>query len=148
MIWQAVAKRFSPDCTVHGESQQSRPTQPFYPAPALYSWLGIESLSASDGWLSEETKMAKPVAKFRAGPVSAAIWENEITVNGKKGVMLKASVERRFKDKDGQWKSSNSFSRNEIPLAVYCLQKSFEHIIGAQQEDDSVEAEAVTDSQA
>ena len=59
--------------------------------------------------------MAKPVAKFRAGQVSAAIWENEITVNGKKAVMLKASVERRFKDKDGQWKSSNSFSRNEIP---------------------------------
>ena len=87
--------------------------------------------------------MAKPVAKFRAGQVSAAIWENEITVNGKKAVMLKASVERRFKDKDGQWKSSNSFSRNEIPLAVYCLQKSFEHIIEAQQDDDSVEEETV-----
>ena len=86
--------------------------------------------------------MAKPVAKFRAGPVSAAIWENEITVNGKKTVILKASVERRFKDKDGQWKSSTSFGRNEIPLAVYCLQKSFEHIIGAEK-DDSVEEEAV-----
>ena len=87
--------------------------------------------------------MAKPVAKFRAGQVSAAIWENEVTVNGKKAVMLKASVERRYKDKDGQWKSSNSFSRNEIPLAVYCLQKSFEHIIEGQQEDDSVEEEVV-----
>jgi len=90
--------------------------------------------------------MAKPVAKFRAGQVSAAIWENEITVNGKKAVMLKASVERRYKDKDGQWKSSNSFSRNEIPLAVYCLQKSFEQIIESQQEDDSVEEETVIDS--
>jgi len=90
--------------------------------------------------------MAKPVAKFRAGQVSAAIWENEITVNGRKTVMLKASVERRYKDKDGQWKSSNSFSRNEIPLAVYCLQKSFEHIIESQQEDESVEEEVVTDS--
>jgi len=91
--------------------------------------------------------MVKPTAKFRAGPVSAAIWENEITVNGKKAVMLKASVERRYKDKDGQWKSSNSFSRNEIPLAVYCLQKSFEHIIGAQQEEEgTVEEEVVADS--
>jgi len=88
--------------------------------------------------------MAKPVAKFRAGQVSAAIWENEITVNGKKAVMLKASVERRFKDKDGQWKSSNSFSRNEIPLAVYCLQKSFEHIIESQQDEEGgVEEETV-----
>lgn len=46
--------------------------------------------------------MAKPTARFRAGPVSAAIWENEITVNGRKAVMLKASIKQRFKDKDGQ----------------------------------------------
>lgn len=87
--------------------------------------------------------MAKPVVKFRAGQVSAAIWENEITVNGRRATMLKASVERRYKDKDGQWKSSNSFSRNEIPLAIYCLQKSFEHIVASQQNDESVEEETV-----
>ena len=88
--------------------------------------------------------MTKPVAKFRAGLGSAAIWENEITVNGRKVTMLKATVERQFKDKDGQWKSSNSFSRNEIPLAIYCLQKSFEHIIeGQKDEDGGVEEETV-----
>jgi hypothetical protein len=88
--------------------------------------------------------MTKPVAKFRAGQVSAAIWENEITVNGRKATMLKATVERRFKDKDGQWKSSNSFSRNEIPLAIYCLQKCFEHIIeGQKDEEGNVEEETV-----
>jgi hypothetical protein len=86
----------------------------------------------------------RPVAKFRAGQVSAAIWENEITVNGKKMTMLKATVERRFKDKDGQWKSSNSFSRNEIPFVIYCLQKSLDHIIGSQQDEEgSVEEETV-----
>ena len=84
----------------------------------------------------------RPVAKFRAGQVSAAIWENEVTTKaGKKVTMLKATVERRYKDRDGQWKSSGSFSRNEIPLAVYCLQKSFEHIVEGQKDDDSVEEE-------
>jgi hypothetical protein len=34
---------------------------------------------------------------------------------------LKATLERRFKDASGTWKSSNSFSRNEIPLAIHCL---------------------------
>ena len=79
--------------------------------------------------------MAKPTAKFRAGPVSAAIWENEITVNGKKALMLKASIERRYKDKDGQWKSSNSFSRNEIPLAVYGREATgvFERIAAVEE---------------
>ena len=75
----------------------------------------------------------KPVAKFRAGQVSAALWENEITAkNGGKVTVLKATVQRRYKDRDNVWKSSSSFSRNEIPLAVYCLQKAFEKIIETQ----------------
>jgi len=75
----------------------------------------------------------KPVAKFRAGQVSAALWGNEITVrNGSKVTVLKATVQRRYKDKDGNWQSSGSFSRNEIPLAIYCLQKAFEKIIETQ----------------
>ncbi len=77
----------------------------------------------------------KPVEKFQAGQVSAALWENEITTaNGQKTTILKASVQRRYKGKDGTWKSSTSFSRNEIPLAVYCLQKAFEKIIETQSE--------------
>ena len=80
----------------------------------------------------------KPVAKFRAGQVSAALWENEVPVkNGGTATMLKATVQRRYRDKDGNWKSSNSFSRNEIPLAVYCLQKAFEKIIEKQVDDSS-----------
>ena len=47
--------------------------------------------------------------------------------------MLKATVERRYKDKDGNWKSSGSFARNEIPLAVYCLEKAFDAIVEEQQ---------------
>jgi len=67
-----------------------------------------------------------PLKKFGAGAVSCAIWENDAVVNGQKVTLLKATVERRYKDnKDGQWKSSGSFSRNEIPLAIYCLTKAF-----------------------
>ncbi len=84
----------------------------------------------------------KPVVKFAVGQVSAAVWENRVTTQaGKKVTMLKATVERRYKDRDGQWKSSNSFGKNEIPFVIYCLQKSLDHIVGAQREDDDVEEE-------
>ena len=87
----------------------------------------------------------RPVAKFNAGQVSAAIWENEVTTRaGKTVTMLKATVERRYKDRDGQWKSSNSFNRNEIPFVIYCLQKSFDHIITSQQEEDSSVEEEIS----
>ncbi len=73
-----------------------------------------------------------PIAKFRAGQVSSALWENEIDVKGKTVTILKATVQRRYKDKENNWQSSGSFSRNEIPLAVYCLQQAFQKIIETQ----------------
>ena len=79
----------------------------------------------------------KPVAKFQAGQVSAAIWDNEISVNGRQVTVLKATIQRRYKDKDGDWKSSGSFSRNEIPLAIYSLQKCFEYMIEGQKDEDN-----------
>lgn len=79
----------------------------------------------------------KPVAKFRAGQILAAIWENEIiTKYGKQVTMLKATVQRRYKDSSGTWKPSGSFSRNEIPLAIYVLEKSFEHMVEERKEED------------
>ena len=78
-----------------------------------------------------------PVAKFRAGPVSAALWENEIQVAGRTVTVVKATIQRRYKDTDGQWKSSTSFGRNEIPLAVHCLQKAFEKMIDLQNEESN-----------
>jgi len=75
-----------------------------------------------------------PIAKFKAGQVSSAVWENQVQVKGQSVTILKATVQRRYKDHDGNWQSSGSFSRNEIPLAIYCLQKAFEKIIEKQGE--------------
>lgn len=84
----------------------------------------------------------KPICKIQAGQVSAALWENKVTTkNGNEVDLLKATVQRRFKDKDGNWKSSNSFGRNQIPLAIYCLRKAFEKIIDEQNSNNNSETE-------
>ena len=83
------------------------------------------------------TGQQMPVAKFRAGQIASAVWRNEIQVQGKAITVLKATVQRRYKDKSGVWQSSGSFSRNEIPLAIHCLQQAFEKIIETQHEDNA-----------
>ena len=83
------------------------------------------------------TGQQMPVAKFRAGQVSSAIWENEVQMPRGTVKILKATVQRRYKDKSGIWQSSTSFGRNEIPLAIHCLQKAFEKIIEKQNEESS-----------
>ncbi len=80
------------------------------------------------------TGQQMPVAKFKAGQVSSALWENQVQVKGAAVTILKATVQRRFKGRSGEWQSSGSFSRNEIPLAIHCLQKAFEKIIDIQSE--------------
>ncbi|MDI6451611.1 hypothetical protein [Anaerobaca lacustris] len=84
-----------------------------------------------------------PVKKITVGQVSAALWENEINVNGQVRTVLKASVQRRYKDKDGQWKSSQSFSRNEVPFVLYTLVKAFEAMAESSEESGDVAYEYV-----
>jgi len=87
----------------------------------------------------------KPLVRFRAGQVACALWENEISVKGQTQTILKASVSRRYRDRDGNWQTSQSFSRNEIPLAIYTLQKAFEAMLQQPPggEDADVNEEAV-----
>jgi len=88
-----------------------------------------------------------PLYKTSAGLVSTAVWENKVpSKNGGEVEILKATVQKRYKDKNGNWQSSNSFSRNDIPLAIYCLGKAFQAIIDEQsvnRNSDEVSEEIV-----
>ena len=75
----------------------------------------------------------KPVKKIRAGQISAALWENEIEVNGQTKTVLKATLDRRYRDRNGKWQSSQSFSRNEIPVAIYCLIRAFDAMVDKER---------------
>jgi len=53
-----------------------------------------------------------PTAKVTLHPVSAAIWRNQNPT----GVFYSVTFERSYKDDAGNWKSSDSFSGNELLL--------------------------------
>lgn len=69
--------------------------------------------------------MGAPVKKFNVGAVQAAIWSNE-KKDGKQ--FFSVSFDRRYKDKGGEWKSSNSLATNDLPKAILALQKAFEYV--------------------
>lgn len=80
----------------------------------------------------------QPIERIRAGSVSCGIWSNPVTVDGKQRTILKASISRRYRDSNNEWRSSQSLSRNEIPLAIYCLQTAFEWMISKTRDDDEL----------
>jgi hypothetical protein len=47
-----------------------------------------------------------------AGHPNCAIWENETQANATTRMASKASVDRRYKDREGHWKSSQSSGRD------------------------------------
>ena len=81
----------------------------------------------------------KPKEKISAGTVSCALWENDLTTrDGKTITVLKASIEKRYRDAAGAWKSSNSFSRSEVAQAIYCLMKAYDAMMAKSTEDEEV----------
>jgi hypothetical protein len=56
-----------------------------------------------------ETKKAAPVAKIRVGLVTASIWKNQTD----KGVFYNTTVESRYRDGEGNFKSSHSYGADE-----------------------------------
>ncbi|MGA2497669.1 MAG: hypothetical protein ABSH20_07995 [Tepidisphaeraceae bacterium] len=82
----------------------------------------------------------EPVKKFKAGPVTCAVWQNPISVGGQLTTILKASVSRRYRDRDGTWKTSQSFSRGELPLAMFTMLQAFEFMLEQTSEQEISDA--------
>ncbi|MEM4263915.1 MAG: hypothetical protein QW666_03420 [Candidatus Woesearchaeota archaeon] len=82
----------------------------------------------------------KPEKKFRAGAVSATIWKNERQDNGKTFAFHTISLERGYKDKAGEWKTTSSLRTADLPKASLVLGKAYEYLIlTAPEESGSVE---------
>ncbi len=56
-----------------------------------------------------EAKQA-PVAKVRVGLISASIWENPT----EKGKFYNVTFERRYRDGEGNWKSTHSYGLDDL----------------------------------
>ena len=78
----------------------------------------------------------RPVHEVRMGRIKAAIWEND-TQNGARH---NVTVSRIYKDGE-QWKDSNSFGRDDLPLVAKVVDQAhswiFEH--GSNHSGNDVE---------
>ena len=76
-----------------------------------------------------------PERKIRAGAVSATVWLNKgHKENGEESEYRTVSLERNYKDKGGEWKSSNSMRVGDVPKAIAALQKAYEHLVLNEQD--------------
>ncbi len=70
-----------------------------------------------------------PAMKFRAGAIAATIWANKaMSKTGSEVTFQTISLERSYKDKDGNWQSTPKLRTNDLPKAMLVLQEAYKNI--------------------
>lgn len=77
--------------------------------------------------------MAKPERNIRIGNINVAIWNNIKEINGQVKELKSITLEKRYKDKEGNWKSTTSFNADELPKAIMALSKAFSELMEKKQ---------------
>jgi len=70
----------------------------------------------------------QPVAKFKHGCVEAAIFENEMTKDGKTFKLRKVVFQKNYLDRNDKWQSTSSLDVNDVPKAVVALSKAYDFV--------------------
>ena len=85
----------------------------------------------------------KPKKEYRAGSVRATIWENDrADKDGQKFTVASVQIERRYPDQDGNWQSTNSFRKADLPLVQVVTAKAFEYLTVSERDPDGQEVPA------
>ncbi|MFQ5620671.1 MAG: hypothetical protein ACE5FT_02405 [Candidatus Nanoarchaeia archaeon] len=80
--------------------------------------------------------MNKPVQTYRAGNISASIWENQVVnKDGTNGVYHTVSLSRSYQDKQGEWKSTTNMRVGDLPKAELVLRKAYELLVMKQHDN-------------
>jgi len=76
-----------------------------------------------------------PEKRFSTGAISATIWKNQTIGKNNEPVEFRTvSLQRRYKDADGNWQSSSSLRVNDLPKAVLVLNKAYEYLVLKEQD--------------
>lgn len=81
-----------------------------------------------------------PEKKFVAGAISATVWQNKGTDQfGNETVYKTISFDRRYKDKSGEWKSTNSLRVNDLPKGMIVLEEAYKYLLLKERHSDKNE---------
>lgn len=85
----------------------------------------------------------RPEKKFVAGAVSATVWKNSSNMGAASSGMPEnanyytISLQRAYKDKSGNWKTSASLRANDLPKASLVLNKAYEYMVFKDSADSA-----------
>ena len=83
----------------------------------------------------QENKKVLPAKKFKAGAITATIWNNEAFVDGKIASYSTVSLQRTYKDKTGKWQHAQSFRTTDLPKVALVINEAFKELSMSQKNE-------------
>lgn len=80
--------------------------------------------------------MSNPVKTFRNGGCQASVFVNERRDGDRTFQVYSVSFQRRYRSKDGQWESTNTYGVNDLPRAMRVLEKAYDYVTASQHEEE------------
>jgi hypothetical protein len=81
---------------------------------------------------AETSSNRKPIHEIRLGAIKACVWQND-TQNG---VRYNVTFGRLYKDNDGDWKTADSFGRDDLLLLAKVADLTHSFVFQKQREQD------------
>jgi len=80
-----------------------------------------------------------PEHVLRFGAISASVFLNEIDAGETKKTVRNVKLQRRYRNSDGQWKSSSSLALTDLPVAIAVLQRAMDYVASKEAESTNSE---------
>ncbi len=99
----------------------------------------MQSLGREQGEYKMENKN-RPEKVFSTGAVKVTVWKNDaVSKDGGKTEFRTVNIQRRYADKNGEWKSTSTLRVNDLPKASLALNKAFEYLVMKGQDTNFIE---------
>ncbi len=83
----------------------------------------------------------QPEKKFSTGAISATVWKNNgVDKDGKPFESHSVSLQRRYKDKTGQWQSTDSMRINDLPKVALVAAEAYRYLVLNGPENEPIKA--------
>ena len=81
--------------------------------------------------MANATTPTKPVETFRRRGISASVFLNTVKKDDRTLTFHKVQLQKTFKD-GKEFRSTNSFGREDLPIAALLLQRAWEFVLEAE----------------
>lgn len=72
--------------------------------------------------------MVEAEKRFKVGACSASVFANEVNTSDGVKLLRTVSLQRVYKDRDGNWRYTGNFRVNDVPKAVLALRKAYDYV--------------------